>query len=76
MMADIIYENNNYRVEVGPSMILEDARVYLAINKRTGVAEAEDSMLPKIIDYAIQLDMKLGEIIEEIELFPGQDLPH
>lgn len=65
-----IYNNNNYQVEIGPSQVLEDAIVYLVRNKRTNVIEAEDSMLPRVIDYAKQLDEAVEEIMEQDELFP------
>jgi hypothetical protein len=63
-MLDSIYENNNYYVVMGESQILQDAEVYLVRNKRTGVIEAEEQMLPKIIDYADQLDTALQELSE------------
>lgn len=73
---ETIYENNNYIVEVGDSLILEDAKVYLAKNKRTGVVEAEDQMLPKIVDYAKQLDEALAETQEHFDLFPKTSTAH
>lgn len=64
MQPQAIYENNNYIVVLGESQILLDAEVYLAKNKNTGVIEAEEQMLPKIIDYADQLDSALEELNE------------
>jgi len=63
-MTPSIYENNNYMVVLGESQILQDAEVYLVKNKNTGVIEAEEQMLPKIIDYADQLDSALDELNE------------
>jgi len=65
-----IFENNNYQVEIGPSQVLEDANVYLVRNKRTQVIEAEDSMLPRVVDYARQLDEAIIELEQEGSLFP------
>ena len=61
----IIYENVNYKVDIGDSLILDGAVVYRAINKYTGVIEAEEQMLPRIIDYANQLNEKIGELQDE-----------
>lgn len=61
----VIYENDNYKVIIGDSLLLENAVVYKAVNKVTGVEEAEEQMLPRIIDYANQLDEKLKEIEDE-----------
>ena len=54
-----IYRNNNYIVRVGTSQLVEDALVYVCENNHTEVTEAEDQMLPRIVDYADQLDEKL-----------------
>lgn len=64
-----LFENNNYQIEIGPSQVLEDATVYLVRNKRTNVIEAEDSMLPRVVDYARQLDEAVVELEQEGELF-------
>ena len=64
-----IYENNNYQIEIGPSQVLEDAEVYLVRNKRTNIIEAEDSMLPRVVDYARQLDEAVSELTEDGTLF-------
>ena len=63
-MTPAIYENNNYIIVLGESQILQDAEVYLVKNKNTGVIEAEEQMLPKIIDYADQLDTALDVLYE------------
>ena len=55
----LVYRNNNYTVRVGTSTLVEGAEVYLCENIHTGVVEAEDQMLPRIIDYADQLDEQL-----------------
>ncbi len=60
-----IYENNNYIVVIGESQILQDADVYLAKNKSTGVVEAEEQMLPRIISYADQLDAEVSKLTED-----------
>jgi len=57
-----LYENNNYGVEVGESQILQDAEVYLVRNKTTNIIEAEEQMLPKIVDYADQLNDAMEEL--------------
>ena len=61
----VLYENGLYEVVVGDSQMMDDMKVYLAINKSTAVIEAEDQMFPRIVDYANQLDMKTKELIEE-----------
>lgn len=66
---EVIYDNNNYQVEIGPSQVLEDAIVYLVRNRRTNVVEAEDSMLPRVIDYAKQLDEAVEELMGSDGLF-------
>ena len=72
-----IYENNNYKVEIGQSKVIEGMRVYVVINKRTSIVEAEDMMLPKVIDYANQLDDAVIEMVVEGTLdgfvVPGEE---
>lgn len=79
-MGETIYKNNNFTVTVGESQVLEGAQVYICTNNITGVVEAEEQMLPRIIDYAEQLDEKIGEMLQEgVELFPDEwqtDLPN
>ena len=76
-MGETVYENDNYTVVVGESNMIEDYKVYKVINKRTGVAEVEDSMLPKIIDYAVQLDEAIDKIVDEgVVLFPETQVSH
>ena len=68
-----IYENDNYKVVVGDSLIFErPTPVYLCINNGTGIIEAEEQMLPRIIDYALQLDEKVKEMEEE-GILPTED---
>ena len=62
-MVDAIYKNNNFIVKVGESSMLEGAQVYHAVNIYTGVIESEDTMLPRIIEYADQLDLAVEELI-------------
>jgi len=75
---ETVYENNNYIVKVGPSKIYEDYIVYLVRNKRTDVVEVEDSMLPKAIDYAVQLNKAIIDIteVDDLELFPETSISH
>jgi hypothetical protein len=68
----LVYENNNYTVTVGPSQLLEGAEVYLCRNKYTNVIEVEDTMLPKIIDYAQQLDSAATELMENENMYPDK----
>jgi hypothetical protein len=76
-LAETIYENGYYKVIVGDSNMIEDYKVYKVINKRTGVAEVEDSMLPKIIDYAVQLNEAVDKIGDEgVVLFPESTVSH
>jgi hypothetical protein len=63
-MADVLFKNQNYIVNVGPSMVLEDAMVYHAVNIETGVIEAEEHMLPRIVEYAQQLN----EAVEDLRM--------
>jgi hypothetical protein len=78
----IVYENANYKIDIGESLLLEGASVYRAINKYTGVMEVEDQMLPRIVDYANQLDEKIGELQEEgllsyrLEDTPTKEVSH
>ena len=72
----IIFENSNYVVETGLSQFVEDMVVYLVKNKTTGVVEAEDQMLPKIIDYAEQLNEATSEIGDAVDLYPEPELTH
>ena len=66
-----IYMNSMYTVSAGPSMLLDGAIVYLCINNLTGVVEAEEQMLPRIIEYADQLEKKVGEMLEAgYEIYP------
>jgi len=65
------FENDNYKVVTGKSMLVEDMVVYVAINKTTQIVEAEEQMLPRIVDYAMQLDSKIKELeMEGIILSP------
>lgn len=74
---NLIYENNNYTVEVGESNLIEDYKVYVVKNKRTGIVEAEDPMLPKAVDYAQQLDGAMEKIVEDgLNLFPTPEIAH
>ena len=73
---ETVYENNNYIVKIGPSQIYEDYTVYLIRNKRTNVVEVEDTMLPKAIDYAEQLNTAVEDIGENLELFPETTTSH
>jgi len=63
-MADVLFKNQNYIVNVGPSLVLEDAMMYHAVNIETGVIEAEEQMLPRIIEYAQQLN----EAVEDLRM--------
>lgn len=70
-MVVTIYKNNNFTVTVGESQVLEGAQVYICTNNYTGVVEAEEQMLPRIVDYADQLDEKIEEMLTEgVDLFP------
>ena len=73
MSKHIIYKNNSFTVTVGESQMLEGAMVYICTNNITGVVEAEEQMLPRIIDYAEQLNDKIGEmVLEGVELYPDE----
>jgi len=60
----IVYRTALYTVETGESQMLEGVEVYICKNNTTGVVEAEEQMLPRIIDYADQLEAKVLEMIE------------
>jgi len=62
--AMIVYRTALYTVETGESQMLEGVEVYICKNNTTGVVEAEEQMLPRIIDYADQLEAKVLEMIE------------
>jgi len=64
----MIYQNKNYTVVTGESQILEEAQVYLCVNRETGIIEAEEQMLPRIVDYANQLNEELERMKREGEL--------
>ena len=66
----LVFENNNYIVVVGESQVLEDAQTYLVKNKMTDVVEAEDPMLPRAVDYAMQLDETTSQLMHDEEMFP------
>jgi hypothetical protein len=70
----MIYQNKNYTVEIGESQILEEAQVYLCRNRETGVIEAEEQMLPRIVDYANQLNQELERMRKEGELSGGSNV--
>lgn len=58
----IVYQNENYYVMAGESCIVEGAIVYLVKNNWTAVIEAEEQMLPRVVDYADQLNEKMMEM--------------
>jgi hypothetical protein len=66
MENNIIYENNNYTVEVGEGA--EDGLpTYHLINKEHGVIEAETSVLPQAISMATQFNDALEQVLDQQE---------
>lgn len=59
-----MYENKNYKVEVRESSEPDHKgiTVYAVVNKATGVVEMEHTILPHIINYAMQLNESLENI--------------
>lgn len=72
----LVYENNNYIVDTGESLILENGKVYRVINKMTSIVEVEEAMLPKCIDYAQQLDVGMTELMEQLNLYLEERTSH
>ena len=68
-VEDIIYQNDNYKVVIGDSLMIEGAKIYTAVNRITGIVEAEEMMLPRIVSYANQLNKEVSEMINEGTLF-------
>ena len=69
--VDVVYKNELYTVTVGESKMLEGVVVYLCINNCTGVIEAEEQMLPRVIDYADQLCEKITEMVTSgMDIYP------
>ena len=68
----VVYRTTLYTVVTGESQMLEGVEVYICKNNTTGVTEAEEQMLPRIIDYADQLEEKIMEMIavEGKEIYP------
>ena len=70
----IVYRTALYTVETGESQMIEGVEVYICKNNTTGVVEAEEQMLPRIIDYADQLEEKILEMIEKDgkDIYPSE----
>ena len=69
----IVYRNSLYTITIGESQLLEGVDVYICTNNHTGVVEAEEQMLPRIIDYAEQLNEKVVELITSgMDIYPDE----
>lgn len=61
--SEAVFENNDYKVVVQPSMHMEKALdCYAVVNKNTGVTEAESTILPNAISHAKQFSDGLREL--------------
>jgi hypothetical protein len=60
--SNIIFENDNYIVQVGDSYEgCAGGKTYHVVNKFTNVIEREDSMWPSAVESAQFFDMRIKE---------------
>lgn len=64
----VLHENDNYFVTVKPSGVAgTNMDVYHVVNKKTGVTEMEETMMPRAFEYCEQLDGALKDWFKEQE---------
>lgn len=65
-MSEIVYENNNYSVDTVPNTDKEQKElyptVYRAVNKKHGVYEFYDTLLPKVLVYVEEAEAMINRI--------------
>ena len=71
----MLYQNNNYKIEVGKGYEIE-YKCYLIINKNTDVVEVESRFWPQAKLYADQLDESYEKEDKQLKLNLQKEFKH
>tara|TARA_R110000851_G_scaffold224947_2_gene377759 strand:+ start:915 stop:1181 length:267 start_codon:yes stop_codon:yes gene_type:complete len=64
-MVSLKYETEDYYIDIGESLEEPKQREYKVYNKKTGVVEYSDYLLPRVIDSMLQMQEKLVEVVNK-----------
>lgn len=64
-MSSWMYDTKDYYIDIGESLEEPKQDEYKIYNKKTGVVEYSDYLLPRVIDSMLQMQERLVEVVNK-----------